>query len=97
MPAEHEEVIERGGRRVTVWRSHYRRNEALDTAVHGARDRGDGAASLAAPAEARARMRLVLGVIVAFVAWAISTNLWLTAIVVYALLLYAQRRLDPHE
>ena len=34
MPAEHEEVIERGGRRVTVWRSHYRRNEALDTAVH---------------------------------------------------------------
>ena len=42
-------------------------------------------------------MRLVLGVIVAFVAWAISTNLWLTAIVVYALLLYAQRRLDPHE
>ena len=42
-------------------------------------------------------LTLVVGVIVAFVAWAISTNLWLTAIVVLALLLYAQRRLDPHE
>ena len=30
LTAEHEEVVERGGRRVTVWKQHYRRNEALD-------------------------------------------------------------------
>ena len=34
LTAEHEEVVERGGRRVTVWRQHFRRNEALDTAVY---------------------------------------------------------------
>ena len=28
------EVVERSGRRVTVWKQHYRRNEALDCAVY---------------------------------------------------------------
>ena len=31
LTSEHEEVVERSGRRVTVWKQHYRRNEALDT------------------------------------------------------------------
>ena len=34
LTAEHEEVVERSGRRVTVWRQHYRRNEALDCATY---------------------------------------------------------------
>ena len=34
LTAEHEEVVARAGRRVTVWRQHFRRNEALDTAVY---------------------------------------------------------------
>ena len=34
LTAEHEEVVERSGRRVTVWKQHYRRNEALDCAVY---------------------------------------------------------------
>ena len=34
LTAEHEEVVERSGRRVTVWKQHYRRNEALDAAVY---------------------------------------------------------------
>ena len=33
LTAEHEEVVERSGRRVTVWKQHYRRNEALDCAT----------------------------------------------------------------
>ena len=34
LTAEHEEVVERSGRRVTVWKQHYRRNEALDCATY---------------------------------------------------------------
>ena len=34
LTAEHEKVVERSGRRVTVWKQHYRRNEALDCAVY---------------------------------------------------------------
>ena len=34
LTAEHEEVVERGGRRVTVWVQHFRRNEVLDTMVY---------------------------------------------------------------
>ena len=58
LTAEHEEVVERGGRRVTVWRQHFRRNEALDTAVYALeyRDCGVGPAPTAAPAAAGARL-----------------------------------------
>lgn len=34
LTAEHEEVVERSGRRVTVWKQHYRRNEPLDTLTY---------------------------------------------------------------
>ena len=34
LTSEHEEVVERSGRRVTVWKQHYRRNEALDCATY---------------------------------------------------------------
>ena len=34
LTSEHEEVMERSGRRVTVWKQHYRRNEALDCATY---------------------------------------------------------------
>ena len=34
LTAEHEEVIERSGRRVTAWKQHYARNEPLDCAVY---------------------------------------------------------------
>jgi len=34
LTAEHEEVVERQGRRVTRWVQHFARNEALDTAVY---------------------------------------------------------------
>ena len=34
LTSEHEEVVERGGRRVTIWRQHFRRNEALDCATY---------------------------------------------------------------
>ena len=34
LTAEHEEVVERSGRRVTAWKQHYQRNEALDCAVY---------------------------------------------------------------
>ena len=34
LTAEHEEVVERSGRRVTAWKQHYQRNEALDTGVY---------------------------------------------------------------
>ena len=34
LTAEHETVVERSGRRVTVWKQHYRRNEALDCATY---------------------------------------------------------------
>ena len=34
LTSEHEEAVERGGRRVTIWRQHFRRNEALDCATY---------------------------------------------------------------
>ena len=34
LTAEHEQVIERAGRRVSVWRQHYARNEVLDCLVY---------------------------------------------------------------
>ena len=40
---------------------------------------------------------LVVGVALSAFAWALSENMWLTLLCVYAFLLYQQRRLDPHE
>ena len=53
LTAEHEEVVERSGRRVTVWKQHYRRNEALDCATYALAVSGVG------PASRRRRPRLL--------------------------------------